>query len=325
MMILSLFVAVATADDSHYVSNHMFRFVSFMKRYNKTFDRSEFASRYEIFRNNVNFIRKHNSEGHSYTLAINEYADMTWKEFHAAKYGSVMPKRPYITSQNAPEETSVAAPSSVDWTSQGAVTPVKNQGQCGSCWSFSATGALESANYIQNGKLESYSEQQLVDCARKYGNAGCNGGLMDSAFEYVIANGICSESDYPYTARDGSCRSSCNPLLKSVSGYKDVRSADESGLKTAVAKQPVSVAIEADKPVFQFYSGGVLTGSGCGTQLDHGVLVVGYGTMGGTDYWKVKNSWGASWGTKGYILIERGAGGRGVCGIASQPSYPVVA
>jgi len=204
------------------------------------------------------------------------------------------------------------------------VTPVKNQGQCGSCWSFSTTGSTEGVNAINGKGLISLSEQQLVDCSGAYGNQGCNGGLMDNAFQYIIANGgICTEAAYPYTAQDGTCKNTCKKTVM-IAGFKDVTHNSDVALATAVAQQPVSVAIEADQSSFQFYSGGVLTAA-CGTALDHGVLAVGYGTDTGVEYWKVKNSWGASWGEAGYIRLARGDqynGGAGQCGIYSDPSYP---
>jgi len=212
---------------------------------------------------------------------------------------------------------------SIDWTTKGAVTPVKNQGQCGSCWAFSSTGGLEGQWEIATGSLQSISEQQLVDCSKNGGNAGCNGGLMDNSFEWYQTKAAATEGSYPYTGRDGSCKSSGWTTAVpegGVTGHKDI--SNENALLDAVTNVgPISVAIEADQSSFQGYSGGVLTGN-CGTNLDHGVLAVGFGTESGTDYWKVKNSWGASWGMNGYILIERGDN---KCGIADgPPSYPVV-
>merc|ERR1719503_306879 len=240
-------------------------------------------------------------------------------------------------------------PASVDWTTQGAVTPVENQGQCGSCWSFSTTGALEGAYEIKYGNLESFSEQNLVDCDnRKNGgkDMGCNGGLMDNAFDWVAKNGgkdmgcngglmdnafdwatknggVCTEADYPYTSGTtktaGSCdQSSCTKNANvAPKSHTDVQPSSDSAMMSALAQQPVSIAIQADQKEFQMYSSGVFTGN-CGTQLDHGVLAVGYGTESGDDFYKVKNSWGETWGASGYILMGRGSqynNGDGQCGM----------
>jgi len=304
--------------------NYMFQFLSWYKQHNKVYKREEFGQRYMTFKKNLKFIKAHNAANHSTTVGLNEFADMSNEEFGAVMKGYNHINRPYIRSKNEKQVLSaIKLPTSVDWVSKGAVTPVKNQQQCGSCWAFSTTGSVEGANFIKNGNLVSLSEQELVDCAGSYGNNGCNGGLMDYGFEYVKAKGLCTESDYPYTARDGSCQSSCTEQVK-ISGYTDVSQDNEDALMQAVAQQPVSVAIEADRSVFQFYTGGVMDSSACGTNLDHGVLVVGYGEDNGSKYWKVKNSWGATWGMNGYILLGRGNGSKGTCGILMQPSYPTM-
>merc|ERR1712100_486515 len=216
-----------------------------------------------------------------------------------------MPSTKGSKVHGAPSDLS-DVPSSMDWTEKGAVTPVKDQGQCGSCWSFSTTGALEGAWEIATGKLVSLSEQQFVDCDKV--DQGCSGGLMDNAFQYAEKNALCTEQSYSYKARRGTCEaSSCTIGIPkgSVTGYKDVAKDDMQALMEAVTQQLVSIAIEADKSAFQFYHSGVLS-SNCGTRLDHGVLLVGYGSDSGKDYWKVKNSWGTSYGENGYIRLERG-------------------
>merc|ERR1719215_89343 len=260
----------------------------------------------------------------TYTMGANQFSHLTLEEFQALPIRGFAPaQRSALPKMGSHVHSGKPAVSSIDWTTKGAVTPVKNQGQCGSCWSFSSTGGLEGQWEIATGSLKSISEQQLVDCSKNGGNAGCNGGLMDNSFEWYESKAAATENSYPYTARDGSCKSSGFTTAVpqgGVTGYKDI--SDEAGLLDAVTNNgPVSVAIEADQSSFQGYSGGVLTGN-CGTQLDHGVLAVGFGSSSGTDYWKVKNSWGASWGVDGYVLIQRGTN---KCGIADgPPSYPTV-
>uniref|UniRef100_A0A6C0DSH2 Peptidase C1A papain C-terminal domain-containing protein n=1 Tax=viral metagenome TaxID=1070528 RepID=A0A6C0DSH2_9ZZZZ len=300
------------------------------QQFNKTYSSaSERDYRNSVYIDNVRKIRAHSKGGFNWTMDVNQFADLTASEF-ATKYirgGGYKGRNTTARHVDYSLLGATALPASVDWTAKGAVTPVKDQGQCGSCWAFSTTGAVEGAWFLKNGTLVSVSEQQLVDCSTAQGNQGCDGGLMDYGFQYIVDNkGITGEVNYPYTATGpNTCVAKGKPVVARVTGFKDVPTGSETALMTAVVAAPVSVAVEADQNVFQFYSGGVMTAS-CGSQLDHGVLAVGYGTLGGVDYYKVKNSWGSSWGDKGYILLGRGSafGSNGQCGIQMDPSYPVV-
>jgi C1A family cysteine protease len=287
--------------------------------------------RFGIFVGNLQKIAMWNTNSDSARLRPNQFADLTNEEFVRRVHGKngrcFSGQRPKFTIGGKSQHPRLESnPASVDWTQKGVVTPVKNQGDCGSCWSFSTTGSIECNYAIATGNLNSLSEQQLMDCSYSYGNLGCDGGEMDSAFKYVIANGgLATEEEYPYTAKDGVCDTSGKKFYDPIKSYTDVQKDSETALENAVAAGCVSVAIEANQFAFQYYSSGVLTGE-CGTSLDHGVLVVGYGTDNGVDYWKVKNSWGTSWGEEGYVLICKACnanGNEGECGILMQPSYPL--
>jgi C1A family cysteine protease len=272
--------------------------------------------RFNVFKANVDIIVAHNEKNLSYTLGVNEYADLTWEEFSKTHLGFHKGAKLKALS-TTPANVSVA--DSIDWVAKGAVTDVKNQMQCGSCWAFSATGSVEGALQIATGRLVSISEQDLVSCDD--GSEGCKGGGMDDAFGWIEKHGICTEDDYPYTSGagvTGTCKTTCKPEV-TLTGFTDVPKGDESALQKAVNLGPVSIAIEADKSAFQLYSGGVLDSASCGKELDHGVLIVGYGTDSGKDYWKVKNSWGANWGEDGYIRMVRN---KDMCGLADEASYP---
>jgi len=320
LAVISLVVALAIALP---IDRYEVEFSKYIERHNKKYAPHEIGARFDAFKANLDIVNAHNDKAakglSSYTMEMNKFADLTREEFR-----QFLGFKAVNYTQTRVEFLSGDAPDSIDWRAKGAVTPVKDQGQCGSCWAFSTTGSVEGANFVKTGKLVSLSEQQLVDCDSSC--AGCNGGLMDNAFLYIENNqGIDSESDYPYKASKsllGCKKTKAKKHAGTVSGYTDVPQSNEDQLKLAVAQQPVSVAIEADQSGFQMYSGGVFDGD-CGTSLDHGVLVVGYGTDNGKDYWIVKNSWAATWGEQGYIRLVRGTkGADGQCGVAMQPSYP---
>jgi len=289
-------------------------YITFTEKYNKTYD----FNNYLIYKDNLNYINDMNSKNLTYNLEVNFFVDI---KFNMVKFNKKN------ECHNCFTESTDIIPKSIDWRSKNAVTHVKNQGQCGNCWAFSSTGSIEGAWAIKNHNLYNLSEQMLTDCSRNYGNNGCRGGLMDNAFKYVIDNGgLCTEKEYPYIGNDSIClQNQCNNVVK-IKSYTDVKPNDESILKRAVAIGPVSVAIQANVSSFRFYKSGVYQDPECGDQLDHGVLVVGYGTDQDLDYWIVKNSWSPEWGDNGYIKILRNYANSdsGMCGIASQPSFPVV-
>lgn len=284
---------------------------------------------------NDKYIDTINSQNMTYTLGHNQFSGLDTNEFaQYLGFAEYNLDSSYLRgSSTSLLETDPAE--SVDWVKAGAVTPVKNQGQCGSCWSFSTTGALEGAYFNKYGELKSFSEQQLVSCDNfKNGGTdmGCNGGLMDHAFNWIEKNGgLCYEDDYPYTSGTtksaGTCENTCSVDEKSkITSFVDVKKNSDEEMMKAITLQPVSIAIQADQKDFQLYKSGVFTG-GCGTSLDHGVLVVGYGSMDGNDFYMVKNSWGTTWGDNGYIYLGRGSeynNGSGQCGMLMQGSYPIL-
>lgn len=299
-------------------------FLKFTSKFTKSYGtKEEFEFRSSLFKKNLAAISEENSRNeNTFTVGVNKFADWTPAEYK--RLLGYKPDRNRVKNYQVMEvDANVSIPPNVDWRTQGAVNFVKDQGQCGSCWAFSAVGGLEGRYQIKSGNLLSLSEQQIVDCCNYEGSAGCNGGDEDSALDYARDKGMMSETDYPYTAADGNCAYNSAKLtpVKPISHTKVIPN-NALALKTAAASGPTLVALEADTLVFQFYTGGILNSDKCGTELDHAVVVVGYGvdpTKG--EYYIVRNSWGPSWGMKGYINIAI-KDGVGICGIQQDASFP---
>lgn len=291
--------------------------------YGRAYSIAEEAARFAIFVENYKKVIQFNSENDDVKLAMNKFADITAEEFSNIHSGGYRNNGQNKIVPADIDATVIDLPASVDWRTQGAVTPVKDQGQCGSCWTFSTTGALEGLYFINKGKLLSFSEQQIVDCDTK--DQGCSGGLPYQAMQYTAEAGLELEDTYPYTGADGDCNAKKLKSYTTNSNYKLVQTQSAAALKAAIAKQPVTVGIEADQNVFQLYSSGVIK-KNCGDNLDHAVLAVGYTTVNGQEAFIVKNSWGSDWGQQGYVYISTNSapnGGNGVCGILGQPAVPV--
>jgi cathepsin L len=316
LLLVVLFVAAfAKFTELEYQS----AFTFWMQEHRKSYSHDEFRVRYNIFKSNMDFIDAHNKGHNSFKVAMNKFGDLTNEEFASIYLGT---RYNHVGQMHHNSPRPVNAPASVDWRTKGAVTKVKDQGQCGSCWSFSTTGSTEGCHFLTTNKLVSLSEQNLMDCSTSQGNQGCDGGLMTQAMDYIIQNnGVDTEASYPYTAADGTCSFNPSNVGATLKSYTNVNAGDENDLMAKVVLGPTSVAIDASQSSFQFYSSGVYYEPSCSsTQLDHGVLAVGYGTQGGSDYWIVKNSWGTSWGQQGYILMSRNK--QNNCGIATMATLP---
>lgn len=321
MLLIGLFLLIPCICNSNYVLEQ--EFSSYVKRFGKIYvDASERNYRMKLFHENLKIIETHNKRQSSYTLGHTPFTDLSNEEFSARftnnqvlqKKSSTIP----MHFQNAAIENEFSLPSNIDWRNKNAVTSVKNQLHCGSCWAFSAVGAIEGAYAISEGILESLSPQNLVDCDT--GDNGCSGGLMTNAYEYIMQQGVSTEDEYPYRGNEGNCKKTQN--VKKILGYYDVPVGSAFELQKAIVKNPVSVAIEADSAVFQNYVSGVIDDNSCGTTLNHGVLVVGYDQDNRIPYYVVKNSWGSEWGEQGYVRLAINQSYAGMCGIHLMASYP---
>jgi len=315
------FAAALLACTAAAVSNTRVKYMHFIAEHNRSFlTTEEFEARHALFAETDAFVEEHNASNASFTVAHNFFSDLTEDE-KANTRGRVATANKI---KNIVELDETSTPSSVDWRDAGAVNKIQDQGQCGSCWAFGAVAALEGAHFNATGTLLKFAEQQLVDCAGfRYGNYGCNGGLQENAYDYYESHDAIEESNYPYTARDGSCKyDSLKHTAVEVSKYTNVKAKSSSQTLAALAQQVLTVSIEADKRVFQQYSSGVFDSSQCGTNLDHAVSLVGYGSENGQNYYILRNSWGTSWGEKGYMRIANDGDGAGVCGVQKEPLYP---
>jgi cathepsin L len=313
-------------------SDYKDAFASWIQQHQKTYIASEFRARYGAFKSNMDYVRDWNAVNTQTVLGLTKFADLTNEEYRQIYLGTPIDGTARLAAAQASSPKVARGDTynnTIDWREKGAVTAIKDQGDCGSCWSFSTTGSTEGAHFLATQELVSLSEQNLMDCSAKYGNDGCNGGTMDAAFQYIITNnGIDTEASYPYQGvQNPDCKFTTENIGATLSSFQNIPSGNEEALTTAAAQQPISVAIDAGQPSFQLYKSGVYHDFLCSsTKLDHGVLVVGYGEehtlLETKDYYIVKNSWGTDWGMNGYIYMSRNRNNN--CGIATSASYPIV-
>jgi len=277
--------------------------------------------RFRVFKENVQKIKAMQDEGRPYQLGLTVFADLTTEEFERMYLNNrfnteeTLGETVYLSTENVPDD--------IDWRSRGAVTPMKNQGSCGSCWAFAAVGAVEGLHFLKNGKLLDFSEQQLVDCSDEYGNMGCSGGFALWGQQYIADYGVELQTDYPYKAKDQNCDYDEDLVVYQTAGVIEVPKQQPDQLAAALANQPVAVRVKADSSAFQFYKSGVLDSTACGTQPNHAITAVGYDAKPSKPYWIVKNSWGPAWGESGYVrILKESKSGPGICGIYQGPTYP---
>jgi C1A family cysteine protease len=317
--LFSLFLSVISANGIHYPTS-LESYKNYTHHYNKSYSTQEFNYRFNIYKTNIDYINAKNNNS-LFVLGINQFTDISQEEF---KFKLNLKYDKHVRQQGTHIMDSKTVPSSIDWRSEGLVTNVKNQGQCGSCWAFSAIGAIEGQHAKNTSKLVSLSEQNLVDCAIDFGCDGCEGGWPEAAMRYVASNkGVDTELSYPYLATDEQCNYTNKTIGSSVKGTVNITSGNMTELHHAIGTVgPISVAIDAEDD-FQFYKSGIYNSTNCSPEsLDHAVLAIGYSFIANHTYIIVKNSWGADWGMDGYIYMSTDTDN--LCGIAQVASYPIV-
>jgi len=323
MKLLLCCLSVALCLEIPYVPSFDEWLVEFPKTHYQN-NPEEYAYRKSVYESNVEEVQKINSKNLTWVAGTNAYSDLTWDEFK--DYFNIAPQDCSATAKSGRSLPHSTIPDTIDWRDKGMVTPVKNQGSCGSCWTFSTTGAVESAWAIAGNTLTNLAEQQLVDCAGGFNNHGCNGGLPSQAFQYLMwAGGQEATADYRYTAKDGRCQFAASKIAASIKDEFNITQGDESdtGLPGAIVKGPVSICYQVVSD-FRNYKSGVYQSTNCKNgphDVNHAVLAVGYGTESGLPYYMVKNSWGTSFGLQGYFKIIRG---KNMCGLATCSSFPIV-
>lgn len=317
LVILNFVIFLALTAKSIVSEDSMVKaeFDIYLERYSKSYPPDEYEHRLSTYQKNLAYIHYTNTLQSSIYLRVNQFTDMSSEEFHMH-----FSQMPLFETTEQTELSNLEYPTSVDWVEAGAVTPVKNENQCGSCYAFSTVGAVEGAWFIAGNPLTALSAQQILDCSANY---GCNGGWPSVSYQYIIQNGLALDSDYPYTGTDGLCnKNAASRLAARIKSYVNVPANNYQALLQSVSKQPVQIVLDPYSADFQSYGGGIYNNPNCGTSLEHTALIVGYNTI-NTPYWVIKNSWGTTWGEAGYmqLAIKDGAG---VCGVNMMASYPVI-
>jgi hypothetical protein len=273
--------------------------------------------RYYIWVENFNFINAHNQEGHTYFVGMNHFGDLSHEEFKAMYLEPIRKHKVAEEAVEVPISAPNAANIDIDWSKKGVVGQVLNQGACGGCWAFATVENLQSVTALNTGSLPAYSMQQLIDCSSSFGNLGCNGGVVQWAFDYVIQNGIELYATYPFTGKQGTCKYNASKIVSPtpLKSYVDIVSGNCDQVATGIQQEPVAIAFDASGVAFQFYKGGVY--SNCGTALSHAVLLTGYKNNNNQGYWIAENSWGTGWGEKGFFQLALG----NTCGLCNQATY----